>query len=62
MKRRKWRRLQYQDRKKIEELIRRGRKVDYIAEIVGFNRATIYKELKRCDGLYNADDAQKNIK
>ncbi len=55
------RRLNYEDRKKIEELNAKGVRIALIAEIVGFHRATIYNELKRGGVPYNADIAQKNV-
>ena len=62
--RRKYKRLKYSDRKKIEELLRDRRGIAEIADAVGVHRDTIYKEIRR-SGLdeftYNAADAQKAL-
>lgn len=64
---RKYRRLLYQDRKDIERLCKRGKKVAEIADELGVHKATIYHELTRGGAskgnysLYNAEKAQKNL-
>ncbi len=51
----------YQDRKKIEEMEKAGKKVTEIAEAIGVHRATIYNELRRGGVPYNADIAQRTV-
>lgn len=55
------RRLNYEDRKQIEWLMKKGVRVIEIAETVGVHRATIYNELKRGGNPYNADMAQQRL-
>lgn len=55
------RRLNYEDRKKIEKMKAQGVKVIVIANTIGFHRATIYKELKRGGIPYQAEVAQKSV-
>ncbi len=52
-------RLSYEDRKIIEEMIGQGARVVSIADRIGVHRATIYKELKRGGSPYCAEDAQR---
>lgn len=54
-------RIVYQDRKKIEEMERDGRKVTEIADTIGVHRATIYNELRRGGTPYSADVAQRTV-
>ena len=58
---RKFRHLNYQDRKKIEKMLKENMRVTVIANVIGVHRATIYKELKRGGSPYSADNAQKMI-
>ena len=55
------RRLNYEDRKQIEWLMKKGVRVIEIAETVGVHRATIYNELKRGGNPYNGDMAQQRL-
>ena len=55
------RRLNYEDRKKIEELNNKGTRVIVIAENIGVHRATIYNELKRGGTPYKAEVAQRKV-
>ena len=55
------RRLNYEDRKKIEGLAAKGVRVVTIANATGFHRATIYNELKRGGTPYRADVAQRKV-
>jgi len=55
------RRLNYEDRKKIEKMTERGERVIVIADTIGFHRATIYNELKRGGIPYRADVAQRMV-
>ena len=61
-----FRQLHYEDRKQLQDLLKRGYKKSEIAQIMGVDRSTIYNELKRGTvetpdgtGEYNADVAQK---
>lgn len=49
MEKRKYKRLSFEDRKKIEAMSKQGKKIKEIAEVLGTHRDTIYKELKRCN-------------
>ena len=53
------RRLNYEDRQKIEKMAEQGARVIVIADTIGFHRATIYNELKRGGTPYRADVAQR---
>lgn len=54
-------RLTYEDRKKIEELCKAGLNGHKISKVMGVHNVTIYRELSRCSGLYNADEAQRTL-
>ena len=54
-------RIVYEDRKKIEEMERAGKKVAEIAEIIGVHRATNYNALRRGGTPYSADAAQRTV-
>jgi len=59
MKRKK---LKYEDRKAIEQLVKEGKDPREIAERIGVHFTTIYGELRRCAGAeYNADKAQSTL-
>lgn len=51
-------RISYEDRQAIERMVKDGKGVTYIARCLNKSRNTIYYELGRCDGIYNAHDAQ----
>ena len=55
------RRLNYEDRKKIEKLTEQGTRVIVIANTIGVHRATIYNELKRGGTPYRAEVAQRTV-
>lgn len=55
------RRLNYEDRKKIEEMTKQGTRVIIIADTIGVHRATIYNELKRGGTPYRAEVAQRTV-
>ena len=55
------RRLNYEDRKKIEKMAEQGARAIVIADTIGFHRATIYNELKRGGTPYRADVAQRTV-
>ena len=44
---RKYKRLNYEDRKAIEAMCKQGKRAEEIAEAMDVHRATIYHELKR---------------
>ncbi|MGO4971998.1 helix-turn-helix domain-containing protein [[Clostridium] aminophilum] len=55
-------RLYFDDRQKIEKMLKDGVSVIKIAEAIGVHRATIYKEMQRCEeGNYSAEEAQRTI-
>ena len=64
---RKYKRLSYEDRKKIEVMCRTGCNVEAIAEAVGVHRGTLYRELQRGGAengkrqQYSAELAQRAI-
>lgn len=55
------RRLNYEDRKKIEEMTKQGTRVIIIADTIGVHRATVYNELKRGGTPYRAEVAQRTV-
>ena len=59
--RKKYKRLSFNDRRKIEKLNESGRTVDEIAMIIGVHSATMYRELKRGGEPYKAEVAQRSI-
>ena len=59
--RKKIKRLNYEDRKTIEDMTKQGIRVSIIAETIGVHRATIYNELKRSGTPYRAEVAQRTI-
>ena len=61
-KRKKWKRLHFEDRKKIEELLSEGNNPREIARQIGVHYATIYTEIRRCPtGHYTAAGAQETL-
>lgn len=54
-------RIVYQDRQKIEEMERAGKKAAEIAEVIGVHRATVYNELRRGGTPYRAEVAQRTV-
>lgn len=58
---RKYKRMKFEDRKKIEIMLRHNASIAEIAAAVGVHRDTIYKELKRSgadEHTYTAEAAQ----
>lgn len=55
------RRLNYEDRKRIEKMKEQGERVIVIADTIGVHRATIYNELKRGGTPYRAEVAQRTV-
>jgi IS30 family transposase len=56
-----YKRLTYEDRKKIEQMLSDGAKPKELAKEAGVHIATIYRELERGGERYSADEAQKKI-
>lgn len=54
-------RLNYEDRKRIEKMKEQGVRVIVIADTIGVHRATVYNELKRGGTPYRAEVAQRTV-
>lgn len=52
-------RLQYDDRLKIEQMLKENYTVSEIADRIGYNRSSIYRELQRGGMPYSALQAQR---
>lgn len=61
MNRKVYKRISYEDRKKIEELARSGTDVMTIASNIGVHYNTIRRELIRGGNPYSAETAQMGI-
>jgi IS30 family transposase len=59
--RKAYKRLKFEDRKKIEQLVAAGKTVDEMALIIGVHSATMYRELERGGEPYRAEVAQKSV-
>ncbi len=59
--RKAYKRIKFEDRKRIERLYADGKTVDEIAFIIGVHSTTMYRELERGGKPYKADVAQANI-
>lgn len=57
---RRYKNLEFDDRKIIEKLIKKKEKPKKICEILGICKSSYYRELKKCKNIYNAEEAQKN--
>ena len=55
-------RLSYQERQIIERGLKEGMKVKDLAEKMGIAKTTVYGEIRRCPGEYNADEAQRTLR
>ena len=55
------RQLKYADRKRIEEMLEKGINVQEIADTIGFNKTTVYNEIRRSPGKYSAEKAQMSL-
>ena len=55
MRKRKYKRLHYEDRQTIEAMSKQGSSVSDIAEALGTHRDTIYREFKRCNARAGRD-------
>ena len=61
MKRKMYKRISYEDRKRIEEMNTAGVDMTRIAAEIGVHYQTIARELKRGGNPYSANTAQKSI-
>lgn len=64
MKKRKYKRLHFEDRQTIEAMLRQGCSVADIADKLGVHRDTIYREFKRCGATlrtYTALEGQQAL-
>lgn len=59
--RKQYKRLRFEDRQQIEQLLKDGKTVDEVALIVGVHSSTMYRELERGGDPYRAEIAQRNI-
>lgn len=59
--RKSYKRLTYEDRKRIEQLDSSGKTVDEMALAIGVHSATMYRELSRGGEPYRAEVAQHSI-
>lgn len=60
MKRSSGRRLSLEERVKIESMLHSNMKHAEICEWIGINRTTLYREIKKCLGSYNGEEAHRN--
>lgn len=61
MERKKYKRIKFEDRKKIEIMLKQNADIKDIAAAIGVHKDTIYKELKRNEAdkrTYTAEAAQ----
>lgn len=61
MARKRYKRLRFEDRQKIEKLLKEGRTADEMALIIGVHSTTMYRELERGGTPYRAEVAQRNV-
>ena len=59
--RKKYKRLTYEDRKKIEKLYQQGKTIDEMSLLMGVHSTTMYREIARGGEPYSADKAQQAI-
>jgi len=60
-KRKAYKRLMYEDRKRIEILCREGTPITIMAYKIGVDPMTIRRELKRGGDPYSAEAAQRSV-
>ena len=53
--------LSFDDRKKMEVLLHSGTSKVEISKILKVNPATIFREIRRCENAYNAQEAQETV-
>lgn len=61
MERKRFRRLVYADRLRLEQLLKDDKTASEIAAELGVHVATVYNELRRGGTPYSADTAQKSL-
>lgn len=62
---RKYKRIRYEDRVKMEQLLKEGKKVTEVADILGVSRSAIHFEFRRSGTdrtSYTADIGQKSLR
>lgn len=59
--RKAYKRIRFEDRKRIERLYAEGKTVDEIAFIIGVHSTTMYRELEKGGDPYRASVAQQNV-
>lgn len=59
--RKAYKRLTYDDRRKIESMNAQGKTIDEMALTIGVHSATMYRELQRGGEPYRAEVAQHSI-
>jgi IS30 family transposase len=59
--RKAYKRIKFEDRKKIEQLVADGKTVDEMALIIGVHSTTMYRELERGGNPYRAEVAQQSF-
>lgn len=58
----KGKRMRFDDRKMMEQMLKEGKSKEEIARAVGVSHTTIYNELRRCAGeKYSAEKAQASL-
>lgn len=63
MNERKYKRLSFEDRMVIQDMVENHRSVREIANTVGVHASTIYNELRRCPhSQYDAMNAQRAVR
>lgn len=59
--RKPYKRICFEDRQKIEQLLKDGKTTDEVALIIGVHSSTMYRELERGGYPYRAEVAQRHI-
>lgn len=59
--RKQYKRLKFEDRKRIETLAAAGKTVDEMALIIGVHSSTMYRELEKGGMPYKAEVAQQSV-
>ena len=54
-------RITWEERLKIQEYVEAGFNAVKIGKLLDRHNVSIYRELKRCKGKYNAEEAQKSL-
>lgn len=53
--------LIFSQRVELEELLSNGTPKTQIAKILDIGKSTVYREMRRCEGAYNAEEAQLHV-